>query len=107
MIGGLVSLVWCLFVLALSFTRATPGTSLFPEIDFASKVGNSSNPSHRSLQHVLSTLSTSSSHKICEELARSMFYVRPSVKQEDQITANMECQHVSNQEIIEEYIPHP
>ena len=76
MVGGVFSLVWCLSVLALSLVRTTPGSSLFPEVDFASKLSTKMNPSPNSLQHVLSMLSTSNSHRISRKLADSSFYVR-------------------------------
>jgi hypothetical protein len=80
-----MSLIWCIGVLALSMTRKSPRTSLFPEVDFASKVARTGVPvsprharsqSRDSFQNVLSGLSNADSREIRRGLAPSTFYVR-------------------------------
>ena len=103
MVGGIISLAWCLSVLALSLIRTTPGSSLFPEIDFVSKLSSKTNPSRHSLQHVLSMLSTANSYEISRELAHSKFYVRinpPSPEMgNDKATSIIEWQNVNVNEM--------
>lgn len=78
MIGGLVSLLWCLIVLSVSLARRPLPPSFFPEIDFASKIVSESKfPSHTSsLWHVLSNLRMANSFEITKELAKTKFYMR-------------------------------
>ena len=102
MVGGLFSLLWCLIVLALSLVRRTPGSSLFPEIDFASKVSSSREPkpASNSVRDILSTLSTANTFQINRELARSKFYVQmapanPEYGQDKPIAA-IECEIVDD-----------
>lgn len=85
MVGGLISVIWCFVALLLSMVIITPSTSLFPEIDFASKVAripvdiSSVYPrpqSSESLPDVLSRLSNANSYEIRKEFAPSRFYVQ-------------------------------
>lgn len=76
MVGGLISLFWCLLVLGLSLVRMTPGTSLFPEIDFASKLSGNTMPSSQSLLDILSGLSMANTCEIKKALAHSKFHVQ-------------------------------
>jgi len=84
MVGGLVSLMWCFTALVFSMARTTPRTSLFPEIDFASKVmrhgGHNSRcirlQSRHSFQNVLSRLNNSNTYEIWNALAPSKLYIR-------------------------------
>ena len=84
-VGGLVSVLWCFVALVLSMVRITPTTSLFPEIDFASKVARSPGATSSvypqpgscgSLPNVLSRLSNANSYAIRKGLTPSKFYVR-------------------------------
>lgn len=77
MVGGIISLLWCLVVLALSFSQTTPGTSFFPEIDFASKVTSEEKPSalRSALPAFLSALSMAGTVEIKKALERVRFYV--------------------------------
>ena len=59
----------------LSLVRTTPGASLFPEIDFASKISREANQLSYSLQNVLSTLSMANTFEIRRALANSKFHV--------------------------------
>jgi hypothetical protein len=62
--------------------RTTPKTSMFPEIDVASKVASkdpispAGSRGRRSFQNLLSRLSNSNSHEIRKGLATSSFFVR-------------------------------
>src|SRR5437667_5568 len=85
MVGGLISLMWCFIALAISMVKTTPRTSLFPEIDFASKVARNggylspryTRPGSRySFQHMLSRLSNSDSYEIRRGLGSSKIYAR-------------------------------
>ena len=82
MVGGLFSFLWCGIVLVLSFTRITPGTSFFPEIDFASKLEPGVTPSLMMIPSLHSGLSMSDSWEIKRALARSRLYLRWSSKVE-------------------------
>lgn len=80
MVGGILSLVWCLTVLALSFAQTTPGTSLFPEIDFASKITAEAKPSSLNvLPAFLSGLSMAGTVEIKKALDKVKFYVHMNV----------------------------
>jgi hypothetical protein len=80
MVGGIISLLWCLTVLALSFAQTTPGTSLFPEIDFASKITAQDKPSSLNvLPAFLSGLSMAGTFEIRKALERVKFYVHMNV----------------------------
>jgi hypothetical protein len=90
MAGGVVSLLWCYCALGLSIRARIPGTSLFPEVDFASKVASAST-SIFSLPYLLSLLSNAGSYEIRKALAPARLYVhvmdsntekRPSVSLE-------------------------
>jgi len=70
MVGALLSLLWCLIVLSVSLLRPVPPTSLFPEIDFASKI-----PREASLWNVLARLSMASSWSITRQLAAEKLYL--------------------------------
>jgi hypothetical protein len=76
MVGGLFSFLWCCLVLVLSFTRITPGTSFFPEIDFASKLAPGARPELVMVPPLPSSLSLSGSFEIKRALARSKLYLR-------------------------------
>jgi hypothetical protein len=78
MVGGVISLLWCLIVLALSLGRTIPETSLFPEIDFASKLSGDLISSSNSLQDILPTLSLANTCQIRRALAHSKFRVQLS-----------------------------
>jgi len=67
-IGGIISLLWCLVVLTVSLSRGqlVAGT-LFTEVDVASKL-----PQFGQLRDVLSSLSITNSWKICRELANQI-----------------------------------
>ena len=89
MIGGIISLLWCLIVLVLSFSQTTPGTSLFPEIDFASKVTSEDKTlalAFRSaLPAFLSGLSMAGTFEIKKALERVKFYVHMNLNVEDPV----------------------
>ena len=84
MIGGLVSLVWCILALTLTTTRIAPKTLMFPEITFASivaghqvsQIGRRASVSWDALMNVLSELTNASSRKIRNGLAGLKFHVR-------------------------------
>ena len=81
MIGGLISLFWCIIALALSMAIIAPKTSLFPEIDFASKVtghemGGRDSASWDALTNALGRLSNAGSREIRKGLAGMKFYLR-------------------------------
>ena len=76
MVGSLFSLVWCLIALNLSLVRITPTTSLFPEIDFASKLLPGAGPSLQSIPPLPSSLSASNTVRVRRDLAGSQFFVR-------------------------------
>jgi hypothetical protein len=76
MVGGLVSLVWCIVVLAVCWAEGFPITSMFPEVDFASKVAGRTTPDDtQSLPALLSNLSHSDSNEIRKGLRSSRFYM--------------------------------
>jgi hypothetical protein len=81
MIGGLISLLWCIIALALSMAIIAPKTSMFPEIDFASKVtghemGRRDSVSWDALTNVLGRLSNAGSREIRKGLVGMKFYLR-------------------------------
>jgi len=77
MVGGLLSLLWCLILLSVSLGRTTPPTSLFPEIDFASKLGSEeTNQEGHSLREVISSLNMAQTFEICRELAPMKVHLR-------------------------------
>src|SRR5436190_16069447 len=84
MVGGLISLIWCIGALALSIAKIIPNISMYPEIDFASKVTGYQAPEIRernsvssgAITNVLSRLSNANSREIRKGLAGSKFYVR-------------------------------
>jgi len=89
MVGGLFSFLWCGIVLVLSFTRITPGTSFFPEIDFASKLAPGARPSLLMFPSLPSGSSLSGSLEIKRALARSRLYLTwtsPTVERPEQGT---------------------
>jgi hypothetical protein len=87
MVGGIVSTIWCFIALGLSIFRIAPTTSLFPEIDFASKITHGVStpreplPSPLPFHELLSKVSNASSSEIRDVLAPAEIYVRvaPSV----------------------------
>jgi hypothetical protein len=74
MVGGILSLVWCYIALGMSMMAGTPGTSMFPEVDFAAKVASASTSIY-SLPYLLSLLSNAGSSEIRKALAPARFYV--------------------------------
>ncbi len=80
MIGGLLSLGWCIIVMTLSMAGSPPKTSMFPEVDFASKVteqhANRDSLAVESLTDELARLSNATSREIRSGLARNKFYIR-------------------------------
>jgi hypothetical protein len=96
MVGGLISLVWCLVVLIFALRRAIPGTSLFPEIDFASKLSTRGNLLSDSVGDILSTLSMANTYEISKALARTKFHlhINPASTElgQDRPVAVMECE---------------
>jgi len=76
LVGGVVSIVWCLVVLVVCWVEGFPITSMFPEVDFASKVAGRTSPEDtQSLPALLSSLSHSDSPEIRDGLGRSRFYM--------------------------------
>ena len=84
-------------VLIFALRRATPGTSLFPEIDFASKMSRGNSSSH-ALGDILSTLSMANTYEISKALTHSKFHlqVNPADTElgQDRPVAVMECDAV-------------
>lgn len=85
MIGGILSFLWCLIVIILTFTRVTPGTSFFPEIDVAAKFSQGANPELVARPPLSSDLSVGDSLEIRRAMARTKFYLQwkdpPTVEQ--------------------------
>jgi hypothetical protein len=81
MVGGIISLIWCLTVLALSFSQTTPGMSLFPEIDFASKITADDKPlsALNVLPAFLAGLSMAGTTEIKKALERVKFFVHMNI----------------------------
>ena len=75
-VGALLSLVWCITALMLTLFRTTPGSSLFPEIDFASKIPRETRILPYSFQNLLSTLSLANTLEISRALANSKLHVK-------------------------------
>jgi hypothetical protein len=105
MVGGLVSLVWCLIVLVFSLSRVTPGTSLFPEIDFASKVSRDANSPPHSLEDILASLSVANTCEIRKALAHSKFHVQMNPASlelgQGRPVAVMECEVVNEARMLD------
>jgi hypothetical protein len=59
-----------------TLVRTTPGSSLFPEIDFASKIPRETSISPYSFQNLLSTLSLANTFEITRALANSKLHVK-------------------------------
>ena len=83
MVGGFVSLAWCLTALIIVLFIATPNLSLFPEIDFAAKVVHETTrwvnrQSHYSIAGLLSSLSNAGTKEIRNQMAFARFYTRIS-----------------------------
>jgi hypothetical protein len=76
MVGGLISVVWCLFLFSLALIRPTPQTSFFSEIDLLPKCAAGRFLSTDSFQGMLSRLHSSTTCQITRELAGSMFHVQ-------------------------------
>jgi len=97
MVGGFLSILWCFASLLLSLYIQTPNSSLFPEIDIASKATDistsqypilspSSTYSHtgsyplvqnaNSFSRLVSQLNNAGSIEIRKKLANARFYVR-------------------------------
>jgi len=80
MIGGLLSLGWCIIVMILSMAGSPPKTSMFPEVDFASKVtgqhADTDSLAAEPLINELARLSNATSREIRTGLARNKFYIR-------------------------------
>ena|SRR5579871_5758730 len=74
MAGGLLSLIWCAIVLAVCWKEGFPVTSLFPEVDFASKVAGASKE-EGSLPVLLADLTQSDSKQIRDGLNDAKFYM--------------------------------
>lgn len=74
-----------MLVLVLSLVRITPGTSFFPEIDFASKLAPGASPTLLTVPSLASVLCRSDSFEIKRALGGSRFYLRwgsPTVEQQ-------------------------
>jgi len=83
MVGGFVSLVWCLGILMYTLFVPTPNLSMFPEIDVASKVVVTESHLYRGFEaypisKLLSSLSNASSREIWKALSPYNLYVRYS-----------------------------
>jgi len=97
MAAGIFTLVWCVTILlsSLLFAR-TPNISLFPEVDFASKVvveGNScriydSSSSAAPVAKRLSPLSNATSTEIRNKLAAEVFLLRRANRWESDVRGN-------------------
>jgi hypothetical protein len=74
MAGGLLSLIWCALVLVVCWKEGFPVTSLFPEVDFASKVAGAPKE-EGSLPVLLSDLSQQDSKQIRADLNDVTFYM--------------------------------
>lgn len=79
MAGGIASIIWCLSLLAVCWAEGFPITSLFPEVDFASKVAGVPASGGQSLPSLLSQLSYSTTNQIRKVLGSAMFYMYPSL----------------------------
>src|SRR5277367_478169 len=96
MVGGFLSILWCFAALCLSLSVQTPNSSLFPEIDIASKATDAPNSQHllspssspiytgsyplvqnaNSFSRLVSPLNNAGSIEIRKKLANARFYVR-------------------------------
>lgn len=107
-VGGLVSLIWCLTTLCFVLHIRIPKLSLFPEIDITSKVVTESNgqvvhdssSSIAALSILLSPLSNAGSIAVRKGLRYLRVYVRPAVDHEIQgtqpITLTLENVQLAN-----------
>src|SRR5205809_5986544 len=78
MLGSVFSLVWSIAVLAICMRVQIPNSSLYPEIDFASKCVNlRSEPtiSASSASHLLYPLSNADSGQIRKRIGKTRFFV--------------------------------
>jgi hypothetical protein len=83
MVGGLISLGWCIIALVLILRVATPNLSLYPEIDVAGKVVHENSrwtnrQSHYSISGLLSSLSNAGTADIRKQMSFARFYTRVS-----------------------------
>jgi hypothetical protein len=81
MIGGILSLTWCIIALIVILQVATPNLSLYPEIDVAGKVIHENSrwinrQSHYSISGLLSSLSNAGTREIKKQMAFARFYTR-------------------------------
>jgi hypothetical protein len=82
LLGGVISLLWCLFGLVIIILRETPRTSMFSDVDLLTKVSGSEGLNHRapigageSLQTSLVRLRDANSFQIRKRLAGTKIYV--------------------------------
>src|SRR5579871_6620548 len=75
MAGSLISIIWCYTIMVVCLFRSTPATSVFTEIDFASKVTFAPYMGfgRYSIQELLSSLNESSSYQILRRLSGVRF----------------------------------
>jgi hypothetical protein len=93
MIGGLISLLWCLVALPFAMAAMSPKTSFYPEVDFASKVTAPKDPEiyprnsifRESITTVLASLSNATSREIRNGLAGSKLYVRVHEPEDEEV----------------------
>lgn len=74
--GSALSLVWCIVLLALCISFEIPNSSLFPEIDFASRCIESETPGHSSsIGRLLFPLGNAISRDVQHQLEQTRFFV--------------------------------
>lgn len=97
MVGGFIALIWCFGTLCASWWIPTPEASLFPEIDFASKLPPIEKLNIMNLEEKpkayssvversiadFSTLSNAGTLEIKRRLARARFFIQFSKNKSD------------------------
>jgi hypothetical protein len=85
-VGSALSLVWCIVLLALFISFQIPNSSLFPEIDFASRCIASKIPDHSSsVGRLLFPLGNATSGVVQDRLERTRFFVGAGKKLGDRV----------------------
>jgi hypothetical protein len=79
LVGGILSLLWCFIVLIVPMRIHAPNTSVFPEMDIASKLPDASHGmGGNSVAQLLAPLSNAESLEIRHRLAYRRFQVQNS-----------------------------
>jgi hypothetical protein len=89
MIGGFISLIYCVVIVCLGLFVKVPNNSLFPEIDFSSKVAVGDKfASSYSYSSLVANMSNADSFEVTRRLESSRFYLRFSNDMRSEVEGN-------------------